>query len=101
MKEILAENELYKDVVTQITQRLALRDAVENANRQLQQSQGGARSEHQSEAGTIITTISRAERMIDTFDKIDVGPQVGPISSHYSRGSQRSDLVSQKRSVQE
>ena len=101
MKEILAENELYKDVVTQITQRLALRDAVENANRQLQQSQGGARSEHQSEAGTIITTISRAERMIDTFDKIDVGPQVGPISSHYSRSSQRSDLVSQKRSVQE
>ena len=101
MKEILAENELYKDVVHQITQRLALREAVENANRQLQQSQEGRKVEDPSEAGTVITTLSKAERMIDTFDKIDVGPQNGPIASQYSRGSQRSDLVSQKRSVQE
>ena len=100
MKEILQENEMYQDVVGQITQRLALREAVENANRQLQASQG-ARTETQSEVGTVITTLSKAERIIDTFDKIQVGPQPTPLASHYSKSDARSDLVSQKRSVQE
>lgn len=58
-----------------------------------------------SETKSVVTTLSKAERMIDQFDKIDVGPKVGPISSKYSNYSrmsdQKSDLVSQKRSVQE
>ena len=54
-----------------------------------------------SECGSIVTSLSKAERMINTFDRIDVGPRAGPSEHDAPLNDQRSDLISQKRSVQE
>ena len=38
LKEILQENDLYEGVISQITQRLALREAITNASEQIEAS---------------------------------------------------------------
>ena len=67
LKEILKENDLYEDVISQITQRLALRDAISKASHAIDESKK-SQKEQASECGSVVTTLSKAERMINTFD---------------------------------
>ena len=63
---------MYEDVISQITQRLQLKDAISKASRAMADSKKSQKEDAPSER-TIITSMSKAERMINTFDQIDVG----------------------------
>ena len=63
---------MYEDVISQITQRLQLKDAVSKASRLMGESKKSHKEDTPSER-TNITSLSKAERMIKTFDQIDVG----------------------------
>ena len=63
---------MYEDVISQITQRLQLKDAISKASRAMVDSKKSQKGDAPSER-TIITSMSKAERMINTFDQIDVG----------------------------
>ena len=62
---------MYEDVISQITQRLALREAIDQANRAIDESKK-SQKEDASECGSVMT-LSKAEKLINTFDRVKIG----------------------------
>ena len=98
LKELIHENDLYSDVIAQISQRLALKEAVNSAHSQIEEKKSQKREKF-SESASEITSLSKAERLIDAFQTVKVGPRnkVDPDAE----SSYKNDLVEQKRSIQE
>ena len=88
LHELLNENNLYSNVIAEISQRLALKEAVNSAHEAIEQRRS-QKNEVFSERGSEITTLSKAERLIDAFQTVKVGPKNKPnndTASSYKNG---------------
>ena len=90
LREYLAENQMYEDVVKEINKKLALRDAIERANRAIGSGKKSAHMGH----GAAEDQMSSAFNAQNDYDVRSKAPSVAPSHLSLATISQRGKFLS-------